>query len=138
LKVLNAPAWLTSRPIAHRGLRDDLGIVENSIAAAAAAIAKNYAIECDVQCTKDGEAVVFHDFMLDRLTSVKGDIGAFAAAEVTRLAYRDDAGAIGALPDLLAAIGGRVPIIIEIKSRFDADMRLAAPWRASRRPIQGP
>ena len=126
MRALNAPAWLTSRPIAHRGLHDGLGIVENSIAAAEAAIAKNYAIECDVQCTKDGDAVVFHDFTLDRLTSVKGDIGAFTAAEVTRLAYRDGAGTIAALPDFLAAIGGRVPLIIEIKSRFDADIRLAA------------
>ncbi len=121
-----APAWLTSRPIAHRGLHEGLGIVENSIAAAAAAIAKDYPIECDVQCTKDGEAVVFHDFTLDRLTSVQGDIGACTAAEVARLAYRDGDGTIPALSELLAAVGGRVPIIIEIKSRFDADMRLAA------------
>jgi glycerophosphoryl diester phosphodiesterase len=125
LSALNAPAWLTARPIAHRGLHAQ-GIVENSIAAAAAAIARNYAIECDVQCTKDGEAVVLHDFTLDRLTELKGDVGALSAAEVTRPAYRDGPGAIAALPDFLAAVGGRVPLIIEIKSRFDADMRLAA------------
>jgi glycerophosphoryl diester phosphodiesterase len=126
-RTLNAPAWLTARPIAHRGLHAEArGIIENSIAAAAAAIVKNYPIECDVQCTKDGEAVVFHDFLLDRLTPASGDIGAFTAAEVTRLTYREGGATIVALPDFLAAIGGRVPLIIEIKSRFDGDMRVAA------------
>jgi len=126
-RTLNAPAWLTAQPIAHRGLHDEArGIIENSIAAAAAAIAKNYAIECDVQCTKDGEAVVFHDFALDGLTLAKGDIFSFTTAEVTRLAYREGGGRIVALPDFLAEVGGRVPLIIEIKSRFNGDMRLAA------------
>jgi glycerophosphoryl diester phosphodiesterase len=123
---VNTPAWLTARPIAHRGLHAGLGIVENSIAAAFAAIAGNYAIECDVQCTKDGEAVVFHDFSLERLTSAKGDVSAHTAAEVACLAYSDSAGTIAALPDFLAAVAGRVPIVVEIKSRFDTDRRLAA------------
>ena len=127
MTVFNAPPWLTARPIAHRGLHDATrGVVENSIPAASAAIAENYAIECDVQCTKDGDAIVFHDFTLDRLTSAKGDIGAFTADEVTRLAYRDSTGMIARLSDFLTAVGGRVPLIIEIKSRFDADMRLTA------------
>ncbi|HEV7911849.1 MAG TPA: glycerophosphodiester phosphodiesterase family protein, partial [Methylocella sp.] len=52
---MNAPDWLTARPIAHRGLHSkQSGLVENTPAAAAAAIAKNYAIECDIQRTKDG------------------------------------------------------------------------------------
>jgi glycerophosphoryl diester phosphodiesterase len=127
LTVFNAPPWLTARPIAHRGLHDTTrGVVENSSGAVSAAIVENYAIECDVQCTKDGEAIVFHDFTLDRLTSVKGDIGAFTADEVTRLAYRDGTGMVATLSDFLTAVDGRVPLFIEIKSRFDADMRLAA------------
>jgi glycerophosphoryl diester phosphodiesterase len=55
--------------------------LKNSIAGAAAAVVKNYAIECDVQCANDGEAIVFHDFMLDRLTSAQGEIGALTTAE---------------------------------------------------------
>ncbi|MGC1863882.1 MAG: glycerophosphodiester phosphodiesterase family protein, partial [Methylocystis sp.] len=56
-------SWLIERPIAHRGLHDAAnGIVENSLAAARAAVAGNYAIECDVQLSADGEAVVFHDY----------------------------------------------------------------------------
>jgi glycerophosphoryl diester phosphodiesterase len=123
---LNTPAWLTVRPIAHGGLHDGSAIMENSVAAAFAAIAGNYAIECDVQCTKDGEAVVFHDFSLERITSAKGCISALTAAEVMCLAHRDGVHRIAALPDFLAAVAGRVPIIIDIKSRFDSDMRLAA------------
>lgn len=127
MSPLDAPAWLTARPIAHRGLHDAArGIVENSIAAADAAVGKAYAIECDVQCTKDGEAIVFHDVMLDRLTLAKGDIGSFTAAEVTRIPFREGDGTVVTLPEFLAKVDGRVPVIVEIKSRFDGDTRLAA------------
>ena len=65
---MTAPAWLTARPIAHRGLHDrDGGIIENTLSAAEAAITHGFAIECDVQDTADGEALVFHDKTLDRL-----------------------------------------------------------------------
>ncbi|MGH6818808.1 MAG: glycerophosphodiester phosphodiesterase family protein [Methylovirgula sp.] len=130
-------AWLTARPIAHRGLHGK-GIVENSIAAAAAAVAKGYAIECDVQCTKDGEAVVFHDFELDRLTGATGDIGAFTAAAITRTVYRDGYGTIPALRDFLTAIDGRVLVLVEIKSRLDTDTRLIAPLAELAAAYAGP
>jgi glycerophosphoryl diester phosphodiesterase len=70
---VNAPAWLTARPIAHRGLHDRArGVIENSLAAADAAVAGAYAIECDVQISRDGEAIVFHDETLERLTTAQG------------------------------------------------------------------
>ena len=41
------PGWLTARPIAHRGLHDKMHhVIENSVAAADAAIARDFAIEC--------------------------------------------------------------------------------------------
>ena len=59
---MSAPAWLTARPIAHRGLHArDTGIVENTLSAAQAAIERGFSIECDVQLSADGEAVVFHN-----------------------------------------------------------------------------
>ncbi|PIK72503.1 glycerophosphodiester phosphodiesterase, partial [Methylobacterium frigidaeris] len=68
-----APGWLIARPIAHRGLHDRAaGIPENTIAAAEAAIVGGYAIECDVQLSRDGEAMVFHDAGLGRLTGADG------------------------------------------------------------------
>ena len=66
---LRAFDWLVAQPIAHRGLHTkSKGIIENTAGAFEAAIRGNYAIECDVQLTADGEAIVFHDDDLDRLT----------------------------------------------------------------------
>ena len=66
--------WLTARPVAHRGLHNaTAGVIENTPSAFRAAIAGNYAIECDVQITADGEAMVYHDDALGRLT--EGCIG---------------------------------------------------------------
>ena len=63
-------AWelLFDPPVAHRGLWSPGGAPENSLAAFQAACAAGYGIELDVQITADGEAVVFHDYKLDRLT----------------------------------------------------------------------
>ncbi|MGB8525251.1 MAG: glycerophosphodiester phosphodiesterase family protein, partial [Rhodoplanes sp.] len=86
------PDWLTARPIAHRGLHDaESGVVENTSSAAAAALQAGYAIEVDLQCSADGEAVVFHDYALDRLTEASGSVRDFAAAELKRIAFKDTA-----------------------------------------------
>ena len=47
-------------PFAHRGLHGS-GLVENSRAAFDAAVAAGHGIELDVQASRDGEAIVFHD-----------------------------------------------------------------------------
>ncbi len=122
----NAPDWLTARPIAHRGLHDGGRTrVENSGAAARAAIAQNYAIECDIQLSADGEAMVFHDFGLARLTDGAGDIGAKTVAELAALTLQRCNEAIPTLPQFLQIISARTPLVCEIKSRFDGDLRLA-------------
>ena len=73
--------WLVRRPIAHRGYHDRAaGRVENTLAAARAAIARDFAIECDLQVTSDGHAVVFHDDRLERLTDGRGPIRALDLA----------------------------------------------------------
>ena len=70
---MRAPDWLTARPVAHRGLHDAArGIIENMPGAAQAAIARNFSIECDIQLTGDGEAMVHHDDALGRLTEGSG------------------------------------------------------------------
>ena len=59
---MNAPDWLTARPIAHRGLHDrSRGIIENSRSAFEAAVAQGYGIECDVQLSSDGVYVQVWD-----------------------------------------------------------------------------
>ena len=119
------PDWLTARPIAHRGLHDAAsGVVENSASAARAAIAHGFAIECDVQMTRDGEAVVFHDFDLERLTEGKGRVIDHSAHELGQIAMRGTADRIPTLSEFLGLIGARVPLILEIKSLFDEDLCL--------------
>lgn len=69
------PAALLRRPIAHRALHDvAAGRPENSRAAMRAAIDAGYAIEIDLQLSQDGQAMVFHDYDLARLTGTPGPI----------------------------------------------------------------
>ena len=137
--MLNAPAWLTARPIAHRGLHDcgRGAIIENSPSAARAAIAHGFAIECDVQLSGDGEAMVFHDFTLERLTERSGRVDGLLARALqeTRLRGGD---AIATLPEFLDLIGGATPLVCEIKSSFDGDMRLAERVAACAAAYHGP
>jgi glycerophosphoryl diester phosphodiesterase len=120
-------AFLTARPIAHRGLHDYAkGVVENTATAFTAAIAHGYAIECDLQLTKDGEAVVFHDEHLDRLTEGSGMVKDLTAAEMRALTIRNSKDHVQTLAELLAQVKGQVPLIIELKSHWDGDERLAA------------
>lgn len=127
---LSPPArapWLTTRPIAHRGLHDrSAGVIENSLDAARAAIDGGYAIECDVQDSADGEAFVFHDHDLARLTGRAGAFCALRADLLDTLSLQDAqaAGRIPRLNDFLALVAGRVPLIVEIKSRFDGNPAL--------------
>jgi glycerophosphoryl diester phosphodiesterase len=124
---MNALDWLVSRPIAHRGLHArDLGVIENSPAAFSAAIASGYAIECDVQLSADGEAMVFHDFDLDRLTGEAGRVIDRRADDLRRVALSGSATEDGMIPlrDLIRLVAGSVPLVVEIKSRFDGDLRL--------------
>lgn len=123
---MNAPGWLVARPIAHRGLHDrDAGRAENTIGAAEAAIARGFAIECDIQLSADGDAMVFHDGELDRLTETAGPVRDRTAAELGALPVAGTADRIPTLTSFLDRIGGRTPVVIEVKSRFDGDERLA-------------
>ena len=118
-------AWLVARPIAHRGLHDKAkGVIENTASAALAAIEAKYAIECDVQITSDGEAVVFHDFVLDRLTEGSGRLDKLRAEALRVFAMRGTTDRVMRLADWLQFVAGRTVVVIEIKSDFTGDMRL--------------
>lgn len=119
--------WLIARPIAHRGLHDaGAGIVENTPSAFAAAVAANYAIECDVQVTADGEAMVYHDDALGRLTEGADRLETMTAGDLKRVAFRATADHMLTLGELCDLVAGRVTLVVELKSRFDGDMRLVA------------
>jgi len=134
-----APAWLTTRPIAHRGYHDiATRRIENTLAAAEAAIAKNFTIECDLQRTADDHVVVFHDDTLDRLTNQTGPIVGRTLADLRGVRFRDGDAAIPTLEDLLDLVDGRVPLVIELKSRFTGDRRLEAAAAAILSAYTGP
>jgi glycerophosphoryl diester phosphodiesterase len=106
--------WMTSRPIAHRGLHDET-TPENSVPAFEAAIAAGISIELDVQLSKDGEAVVFHDDNVLRLTGVDRDIEKMTIEEIKALRFRGTDLQIPTFEEFLALVDGRVPILVEIK-----------------------
>lgn len=108
------------RPIAHRGLHDrSRGIIENSASAFAAAIEKGYAIECDVQLSRDGIPMIFHDDDLDRLTGIEGPVGNHTMAELASYKLLDSAA--GDTPqrfsEFLAQVAGRTLLQIELKQQ---------------------
>jgi glycerophosphoryl diester phosphodiesterase len=117
--------WLTLRPIAHRGLHDAAaGVIENTAAAFTAAIAGHYGIECDVQISADGEAMVHHDDALGRLAEGTAPLQSLSAAALKAVPFKATADRMLTLAELCDLVGGRVPLLIEIKSRFDGDLRL--------------
>jgi len=123
--AVRAPDWLTARPVAHRGLHDIArGIIENMPAAAQAAVAGNFAIECDIQLTADGEAMVHHDDALGRLTEGSGALLGKTAAELKAVKFKNTDERMMTLGDLCAMVAGRVPLVIEVKSHFDGDRKL--------------
>lgn len=132
--------WLTGSIYAHRGLHGP-GVPENSLAAADAAIARGFGIECDVQRSHDGQAIVFHDWTMERLTGGAGTIRERTSADLARATLLDEDGlavpgqGVPSLRALLDRIDGRVPLLIEVKSR--APQRIAPLCLAVRRLLEG-
>ena len=112
------PEGFLTTPVAHRALHDRTdGRPENSVEAIEAAIAAGYAIEIDLQLTADGEAVVFHDYDLRRLTGAAGPVRQRTAAELARLVPLGGGEGIPSFSRVLAQVAGRVPLLVEIKDQ---------------------
>jgi glycerophosphoryl diester phosphodiesterase len=112
------PASLTRIPVAHRALHDrSKGVIENSPTAIRAAIAAGYAIEIDVQLSADGQAMMFHDDRMERLTAATGWLRDHTADALGRMVLTGGTDRIPTLPAVLAIIAGRVPLLIEIKDQ---------------------
>jgi glycerophosphoryl diester phosphodiesterase len=136
---VRAPDWLTARPVAHRGLHDiSRGIVENMPGAVQAAISGNFSIEVDIQLSADGEAMVHHDNALGRLTEESGELIEKTAAQLRAVKFNDTAERMMSLGDLCAMVDGRVPLVIEVKSRFNGDRKLVKRMADVLSSYQGP
>lgn len=104
---------------AHRGLFTRKQAPENSLGAAQAAVSLGFGIECDVRISADGVVCVFHDDDLKRLTGLSGRFESTGFEDLEKLSLEEVEGArIPKLSEWLAIVGGKVPLVIELKS-FD-------------------
>jgi glycerophosphoryl diester phosphodiesterase len=109
-------AWLTARPIAHRGFHDMNGAVwENTASAFRRAVDRGFAIECDVHLSADGVPVVIHDGDLRRLCGTEGFVWQRTGAELRALRVGGTGDHPPTLRELLELVDGRVPLVIELK-----------------------
>ncbi|MCI2399480.1 glycerophosphodiester phosphodiesterase family protein [Aliiroseovarius subalbicans] len=115
------PDLFLTAPLAHRGFHDAAsGRPENSRAAFEAAIAHGYGIELDLQLSADGQAMVFHDYDLKRLTAEKGPVRQRMSKDLSGIRLRHGDEGIPTLTDVLDLVDGRVPLLIEIKDQDGA------------------
>jgi glycerophosphoryl diester phosphodiesterase len=105
-------------PFAHRGLHDvNDGRPENSRAAFRAAIEAGYGIEMDLQPSRDGRAMVFHDYDLRRLTGARGPMQQRDADALGQIPLIGGDEGIPTLTEVLELVAGRVPLLIELKDQ---------------------
>lgn len=113
--------WLTGWEYAHRGLHS-LGVPENSLGAAKAAIKAGLGIECDVQRSADSHPMVFHDWEVQRLTAASGNTNDFDRSQLESFTLDGTGEKLPSLRALLDLVAGSVPLLIEIKSKPDYDV----------------
>ena len=113
---MSLPAAFMGAPIAHRGLWRSGGAPENSLAAFEAACKAGFGIELDVRLSADGEAMVFHDDTLERLTASAGMVEEQTADELQALRLLGSCEMIPTLEEVLTLIDGRAPLLVELKT----------------------
>lgn len=111
--------WLTDTYVAHRGLFDNNnGVPENSIPAFEKAAQNAFGIETDVQMSKDGILVVFHDGTLKRMTGADGKISDHTFEELRKFRLLNTDCVIPTFEEFLQAANG-VNLVVEIKTHDD-------------------
>ncbi|MBR5093589.1 MAG: glycerophosphodiester phosphodiesterase [Oscillospiraceae bacterium] len=103
--------------IAHRGLHSrDKSVPENSLEAFRLAAEAGYGMELDVQLTRDGQVVVFHDNDLERVCGVLDRVDEWSFEELQTLGLCGTAHKIPLFSQVLDVVHGRTPLIVELKS----------------------
>ena len=118
-RIFNRPdtTLFKKRYFAHRGLHDNASDApENSMAAFRKAVEAGLGMELDVQVTKDGVPVVFHDFKLERICGAPGKIADSTYEELQAYTLCDSKERIPRFSELLEMVDGQVPLIVEIKA----------------------
>jgi glycerophosphoryl diester phosphodiesterase len=128
--------FLAAQAYAHRGLHGH-GVVENSRAAFQAAIDKGLGIELDIQPAAGGQAFVFHDTLLDRLTDDTGPVAKRTAQQLDQIRLRNSHETLPRLSEILSIVAGRVPILIEIKTNPNHTSSVGSLGMAVRRDLEG-
>lgn len=101
---------------AHRGLFDNqTDAPENSLPAFRKAVEAGYGIEFDVQLSKDGIPVVFHDANLKRMCGIDGNVWEYDLEELQQMKLAGSDATIPTFEEVLKVIDGKVPLIIEYK-----------------------
>jgi glycerophosphoryl diester phosphodiesterase len=122
--VIPLPDALYSPPIAHRGLWGD-DAPENSLTAIERAIQAGYGVEFDVRLSSDGEAMVFHDDTLERMTGRSGSIEALPASALAAIPLLGSEDRIPTLAQALEAAGNDAMLLVEIKAGANGAQALA-------------
>ena len=125
------------RDYAHRGLHNGKDAPENSLAAFEAACQKGYGIELDVQLSRDGKVMVFHDYTLVRMTGCDKKLAELDADELTKLTLGESDQKIPTVQEVLSLVDGRVPLLVELKGEtFDTSLcaKVAEMLRAYKGP----
>jgi len=105
---------LPEKGYAHRGLWNE-EFPENSIPAFDAAVKNGFGIECDVQLTKDGKPIIFHDDTLTRMCGLEKRVCELTLDEIKELKLADSEYGIPTFEEFLECVGGKVPLLIELK-----------------------
>lgn len=122
---------------AHRGLHG-AGVPENSLMAFTAAAEKGYGIELDLQLSRDGKVMVFHDENLFRMTGRNQRLSELDAEELRALRLSETQERIPYFTEVLALVAGKVPLLIELKGTSATDMRLCEKAEEVLRTYDGP
>lgn len=111
---LCAPFWGFN--FAHRGLHNkSKTIPENSLPAFRAAVSDGYGMELDVQLSKDGQVVVFHDDDLERVCGAQGRVDSYTFEELRKMRLVGTEEKIPLFTEVLDAVAGQTPMVVELK-----------------------
>lgn len=108
--------WLRGA-IAHRGLLPGEGgaPLENTLSAFLRCAEAGVPMELDVRLSRDNVPVVHHDADLGRLWGKEAPLCALTAQQLGALRAPGGEEGVPALSQVLRAVGGRAPVLIEVK-----------------------